>query len=733
MYSQSTKYATMRRLLHLTLFLFALPAVGFSADFYWRGTTTFASWSDLANWTSTAPGGGPLLDVSALPGASDRVIFTSLGSGSVSVDVTVTVQKIEVREDAAITGIFSSNEITLNGYTDGLGFEGLATNVIFNTTADFLDLAGFRQLRGTVILSGNTTHTIAGDFVMGPNSTTSVNSFLLAFGNTLVFRANFHLQEPSSFRADPNTYVRFEKPGGASTANTIRVDAPVVPGAISASFYNLIVNTGSAPNDIINFFENTIIEVRNDVQLVAGRVDATPGFAGGIRLYGDLTSFNGSLVEESSAHWYFAGDQPQTIALFGTDVDKLGGPFHIEKDEPTQTVTLLSPLTLIGAGQVVDFTRGRILTDGVNILTFGPTATAINYSADSYVEGPAQKLGNTAFTFPIGDAGVVAPLLISGAAGATTGLAGDATTRYVAQYFRANPTGAGFTSTSVTPALTNASGCEYWTLAKTGGSVVGIARVWLSFESARSCGITDPTQLKVANWPNGGTSWLDRSSASSPIYSDGINTFVGTAAAQTSYPVFTLASFDATLNPLPVNWLNFTGRYFNGSTDLNWETAIEKDNAEFTVERSASGHSFDAIGTVPGRINSDIRSTYNYVDRSPFDGDNYYRIKQTDINGTFTYTKTIRVTTVAAAKAGLNVYPNPVIASQQLTLENPTLKNKKVTVTIMAATGSIVRQEQVTFGADSRIKLRVSNLLKGAYFIRVQDNDKKLVTPFIVQ
>ncbi len=200
-----------------------------------------------------------------------------------------------------------------------------------------------------------------------------------------------------------------------------------------------------------------------------------------------------------------------------------------------------------------------------------------------------------------------------------------------------------------------------------------------------------------------------------------------------NYPFFTLGSINEELNPLPVNWLNFTGRYFEGKVDLNWETAIEKDNDVYSVERSATGHSFDVIGTVPGKGNTTIRSSYAFTDASPLDGENYYRIRQTDFDGTFTYSKVIRVIAANGAAAGLRLYPNPVVSSQQLTLENTTLRNKKVTLSLVSATGAIVRQEQVTFGSDSRLKVNISNLKKGSYFIRITDGDKKLVSPVIVQ
>ena len=73
-------------------------------------------------------------------------------------------------------------------------------------------------------------------------------------------------------------------------------------------------------------------------------------------------------------------------------------------------------------------------------------------------------------------------------------------------------------------------------------------------------------------------------------------------------------------------------------------------------------------------------------------------------------------------------------ASLPLVLENADWKNQKVTVTIYNATGGIVQQQQVTFGADSRSRLDLSRLKKGSYFITTTLADgKKQTLSFIVQ
>ncbi|HQD09813.1 MAG TPA: T9SS type A sorting domain-containing protein [Flavihumibacter sp.] len=714
----------MRRLLHLSLLLLFLPFAGRAADFYWAALG-IGNWSDPASWSTTAPA---YTAATSLPGTGDRVIFRSMsggrGTGASSVDIPFTVDKIEILASAAIVLLIES-DLTLNSTIDGEGFNMASANSTVITSATFTDLGSFRQSRGQFILGGNTTHIIDGDFYMSGLMGTST-AFILNFGNTLVFRSNFRLEDPSTFAASNNTFVRFEKLASHTTPTVIRVDQV---STTNLSFYDVTLNSASTTNDIVNFFQNTVIDIRRNLQLVTGRFNKGAAFSGGIRLFGNLSSAGGGLAGQSTAAITFAGSNAQTINLVGSDNDKWNGPITFNKTGGA--VTLTNTLIANGAAQLITFTSGILNTTSSAILQMGPTALATGFSNASHVNGPVQKAGPANFTFPIGNGTVAAPLLISGAGTSTDPLA--ATGTYIAQYFSVDPATVGMPGTSVTAPLTNASQCEYWTLSKIAGGAGGNARVWLSYENTRSCGVTDATALRVANWPVAGSAWVNRSNSPSDQYSAGGFTFVGTATTQTSYPNFTLASIDATLNPLPVNWLNFTGRYFEGKVDLNWETAVEKDNDVYSVERSATGHGFDAIGTVPGRGTTSLRSSYAFTDNNPLDGENYYRIKQTDFDGKFTYSSVIRVIATNGTATGLRLFPNPAISSQQVTLENTTLRNKKVALTIVSSNGVVVRQEQVTFGNDSRLKVNISNLKKGSYFIRISDGDKKLVSPVVVQ
>lgn len=110
---------------------------------------------------------------------------------------------------------------------------------------------------------------------------------------------------------------------------------------------------------------------------------------------------------------------------------------------------------------------------------------------------------------------------------------------------------------------------------------------------------------------------------------------------------------------LPVELLAFTAQANTRQVDLAWSTASEKDNAFFTVERSADGETFTAVTTVPGAGNSQSVLHYQAVDIAPLPGVAYYRLRQTDHDGAFSLSE-LAVVHARPSASELLVLPNPV-------------------------------------------------------------------------
>lgn len=112
--------------------------------------------------------------------------------------------------------------------------------------------------------------------------------------------------------------------------------------------------------------------------------------------------------------------------------------------------------------------------------------------------------------------------------------------------------------------------------------------------------------------------------------------------------------------PLPIELLSFNAVADGNKVNLKWTTATEVNNDYFTVEKSRDGISFEQSGRVRGAGNSTSAIEYTNTDNHPFSGLSYYRLKQTDFNGDFTYSKIVPVETGEGNSVIItNVYPNP--------------------------------------------------------------------------
>lgn len=170
---------------------------------------------------------------------------------------------------------------------------------------------------------------------------------------------------------------------------------------------------------------------------------------------------------------------------------------------------------------------------------------------------------------------------------------------------------------------------------------------------------------------------------------------------------YTLSEF-FTANPLALTWVSFDGRAVNENAELNWATADEKNTATFDIERSADGASFERIATIAA--NGTGNNTYEYTDINTANGANYYRLKQTDNDGTYQYSKVVKVNTGKQTPAAtVNCYPNP--AKDVLNIAT----TGNVTVALFNMNGVNVATQEI----NGNGQIAVANLPEGIYIYRV--------------
>ena len=113
-----------------------------------------------------------------------------------------------------------------------------------------------------------------------------------------------------------------------------------------------------------------------------------------------------------------------------------------------------------------------------------------------------------------------------------------------------------------------------------------------------------------------------------------------------SYIANATPGYSNSSSTLPIELLSFTAQYKNEKIAIQWQTATEYNNAYFTLERSIDADVFTAIANIQGAGNSNQIQTYQYEDKDMnLNSTIYYRLRQTDFDGTFSYSKIISLNT----------------------------------------------------------------------------------------
>lgn len=123
---------------------------------------------------------------------------------------------------------------------------------------------------------------------------------------------------------------------------------------------------------------------------------------------------------------------------------------------------------------------------------------------------------------------------------------------------------------------------------------------------------------------------------------------------------FDMDIYSAVINPIvPVELINFTAKIINGKNILEWTTATEKNNLGFEIQRSLDNNIFTTIGFVQGSGTSTEFHHYSFTE-SGTGNTLYYRLKQIDFNGSYTYSKVIKINSATVSTLQLDQnYPNP--------------------------------------------------------------------------
>jgi hypothetical protein len=204
---------------------------------------------------------------------------------------------------------------------------------------------------------------------------------------------------------------------------------------------------------------------------------------------------------------------------------------------------------------------------------------------------------------------------------------------------------------------------------------------------------------------------------STPALPDGIHyLFIRTKDILGKWSFFEPLTFTVDA-ALPIELFDFVATATKeGRVKLQWTTATEINNDFFSVEHAAPGVEFNNIFHVPGAGTTTLKTSYEELHENPYPGINYYRLKQTDFDGTSSYSKIVSADVVKTT----SVYPNPVI--DRWTVAFGAEGNHKKMIEVLDLTGKKIVDYKTQLPS---VELKRDGIPPGAHLLRITSPDKK--------
>jgi hypothetical protein len=165
---------------------------------------------------------------------------------------------------------------------------------------------------------------------------------------------------------------------------------------------------------------------------------------------------------------------------------------------------------------------------------------------------------------------------------------------------------------------------------------------------------------------------------------------------------------------LPVSLLSFNVFNNNNSVQLKWITASEVSNDYFSIERSNDGYAWTSIGTVKGVTGSNTNTTYSFTDKNINAAITYYRLKQVDNKGSFSYSEIRKLTTAVVNTA--KVY----LVNNRIRVELGNASSVQTTVTVLQSGGNVLARK--SFNDIKSMSIDLNPASTGVVFVNVSDS-----------
>lgn len=551
--------------------------------------------------------------------------------------------------------------VTVNG--DFIMTGTTANSALF----DFHTRSGSSITLNKIILNINGNMDLTGGwFDLAYGDSDSPNYTELRLGGNLSVTGPALLQTGSTDNSVTNGRIIFNKAGtqtlyASTPANLAYLNYEISAGSALQLLSDLPLSSSSTSSWGGNMLvgNNATLETGN--YMLSSSSGAATGQNNSFTLAagGRINTANTAGLQFSSS----AGAVSTTIALvsFSSDADyEFRGPVtgvfstspaantmrNLYVNNSSGTVTMEQALNLSGSLQLVN---GVLISTLTNLLALNDNATSTggNYSPARYVDGPIRKVGNDAFTFPVGKDGIYAPASITAPAAVNA--------EYRAEYFRGTPPNR---SNITAPGLSQISYCEYWDIEEVGpgNPVVDVSLSWSGMSPCNAAAyVNNLAALTVAHYD--GSTW--NSHGNNGGFSGNASQGSVTRLSVSSFSVFTLGSTSAASNPLAVKFTALKAAAENQFNRVEWTNLSESGVMYYEVERAADGMNFQPVGRIEARANNETAISYSFMDAAPLSR-SFYRVTAREQDGTITRSSVVSVRRDRDNNQLLSVFPNPV-------------------------------------------------------------------------
>ena len=205
--------------------------------------------------------------------------------------------------------------------------------------------------------------------------------------------------------------------------------------------------------------------------------------------------------------------------------------------------------------------------------------------------------------------------------------------------------------------------------------------------------------------------------------------YVATASGFSAFSPFIVSNLTA----LPIGFESAKAYQKGNSVKVDWTTAYENNVDKFAVEKLTDGTNFTKLGTVSAAGNSSVKNEYSFLDATPVNGNNFYRINAIDKDGRQTYSSVLKVF-ISNAMTSVSIAPNPV-RGRQLNIQFVNGVKAVYNLSLYNAGGQKVFSSKMNLedGASTQTIILPASVKAGAYNLILNNGENKINKGIIVE